>query len=142
VKAHDGGIVTFRLEYSTKMEKLFLSYAQHKRIERSSLRFLLDGDRIKPEDTPRSLKLEGIGRFDVLASNAINNNDGSDIEILVKVKEAGGEVMCFKVKPTTKMEKIFQAYCQRRGVVMLLMMLIGTLFTYANTQIIMSVLCN
>jgi len=32
------------------------------------------------------------------------------------VKEAGGEVMCFKVKPTTKMEKIFQAYCQRRGV--------------------------
>ena len=35
--------------------------------------------------------------------------------ITIRVKDAGGEEMFFKVKKTTKMEKIISAYSQRKG---------------------------
>ena len=36
--------------------------------------------------------------------------------ITIKVKDQGGDEMFFKVKKTTKMSKIFDAYSQRRGI--------------------------
>uniref|UniRef100_K3X7L8 Ubiquitin-like domain-containing protein n=1 Tax=Globisporangium ultimum (strain ATCC 200006 / CBS 805.95 / DAOM BR144) TaxID=431595 RepID=K3X7L8_GLOUD len=36
--------------------------------------------------------------------------------ITIRVKDQSGEETFFKVKPNTKMEKIFSAYAQRKGV--------------------------
>lgn len=36
--------------------------------------------------------------------------------ITIRVKDQGGDEMLFKVKKDTKMQKIFDAYSQRRGV--------------------------
>ncbi|EQC28393.1 hypothetical protein SDRG_13722 [Saprolegnia diclina VS20] len=44
--------------------------------------------------------------------------DGEDKKqtITIRVKDQSGEETFFKVKPHTKMEKIFSAYAQRKGV--------------------------
>ncbi|ETV73468.1 hypothetical protein H257_11600 [Aphanomyces astaci] len=48
------------------------------------------------------------------------DNKGGDDEkkqtITIRVKDQSGEETFFKVKPHTKMEKIFSAYAQRKGV--------------------------
>jgi len=43
---------------STKMGKLFQSYAQRRGLELDSLRFMVDGERIAESDTPSFLELE------------------------------------------------------------------------------------
>ena len=48
------------------MSKVFVAYAQRKGVQQSSLRFLLDGERINPEDTPKSLELEDQDQIDCL----------------------------------------------------------------------------
>ena len=48
------------------MSKVFGAYAQRKGVQQSSLRFLLDGERINPEDTPKSLELEDQDQIDCL----------------------------------------------------------------------------
>ena len=48
------------------MDKVFKAYAQRKGVQQSSLRFLLDGERINPQDTPESLDLEDQDQIDCL----------------------------------------------------------------------------
>ena len=58
--------ITFLVKNTTKMSKVFVAYAQRKGVQQSSLRFLLDGERINPEDTPKSLELEDQDQIDCL----------------------------------------------------------------------------
>jgi small ubiquitin-related modifier len=44
----------FKIKRSTKMEKVFQTYATRKGVDYSSLRFLLDGERIPTDATPKS----------------------------------------------------------------------------------------
>jgi len=48
----------FEMTRSTKMGKLFQSYAQRRGLELDSLRFMVDGERIAESDTPSFLELE------------------------------------------------------------------------------------
>lgn len=43
----------------------------------------------------------------------MGEEEGSSEPITIKVKDASGEEMQFKVKKTTRMEKIFEAYAGR-----------------------------
>ncbi|TDH70187.1 hypothetical protein CCR75_002203 [Bremia lactucae] len=46
-----------------------------------------------------------------------NDDDKKKTEaITIRVKDQSGEETFFKVKPNTRMEKIFSAYAQRKGV--------------------------
>jgi len=47
-----------KVKKTTKMAKIFNAYAQRKNVNRSSLRFLLDGDVVGDENTPKTLELE------------------------------------------------------------------------------------
>ncbi|CAH0481557.1 unnamed protein product [Peronospora belbahrii] len=50
-------------------------------------------------------------------TDASNGEDKKKVEpITIRVKDQSGEETFFKVKPNTKMEKIFSAYAQRKGV--------------------------
>ena len=42
------------------------AYAKRKGVQHDSLRFLLDGERINPEDTPEILELEDRDQIDVM----------------------------------------------------------------------------
>lgn len=46
------------------MQKVFETYAQRKGVQASSLRFLLDGERIEPDSTPKMLELEDQDQID------------------------------------------------------------------------------
>ncbi len=48
------------------MSKVIQTYAQRKGIDPTTLRFLVDGERVKPDDTPGSLDLDDQDQVDVM----------------------------------------------------------------------------
>jgi small ubiquitin-related modifier len=62
-----GGDETFFICFTTmKMSKLFHIYAKRKGVERTVFRFMIDGEAINDDATPRSLELEDRDQVDVL----------------------------------------------------------------------------
>lgn len=66
VRDQTGEETFFKIKKSTKMAKVFETYAQRKGVQSSSLRFLLDGERIKPDDTPKMLELDDQDQIDCM----------------------------------------------------------------------------
>ncbi|CAM9689934.1 unnamed protein product [Chrysoparadoxa australica] len=58
VRDQTGEETFFKVKKVTRMEKVFATYASRKGVSKEALRFLLDGDRINPEQTPDELGLE------------------------------------------------------------------------------------
>jgi len=56
----------FKIKKTTRMEKVFQTYAQRKGVQFNSLRFLLDGERIQSDATPASLDLEDQDQIDCM----------------------------------------------------------------------------
>ena len=56
----------FKIKKGTKMSKVFSAFAKRKGVQASSLRFLMDGDRVKEDDTPLSLELEDQDMLDCM----------------------------------------------------------------------------
>jgi small ubiquitin-related modifier len=54
----------FKIKKTTKMSKVFETYAQRKGVQVGSLRFLLDGERIEASSTPKFLELEDQDQID------------------------------------------------------------------------------
>lgn len=54
----------FKIKRSTKMQKVFETYANRKGINPDTIRFLLDGERIQPTDTPKMLEMEDQDQID------------------------------------------------------------------------------
>lgn len=48
----NGDVVVFKLKPTTKFDKAFNAYARQVAIERQFLRFMVDGDKILPDQTP------------------------------------------------------------------------------------------
>lgn len=48
------------------MSKIFEAYAQRRGIESKSLRFMLDGERVTADMTPKMLELEDNDQIDVM----------------------------------------------------------------------------
>lgn len=132
VKDQTGEETMFKIKKSTKMSKVFSAYAQRKGVEPASLRFLLDGERIGPDETPKMLELEDEDQIDcVLAQVGGMADDGDDAKdakpegggegggnepITIRVKDQNGEETMFKIKKTTRMKKVFATYAARKGV--------------------------
>jgi small ubiquitin-related modifier len=66
VKDQAGEETFFKVKNTTKMVKVFAAYAQRKGVQQTSLRFLLDGERIQNDDTPKTLELEDQDQIDCL----------------------------------------------------------------------------
>lgn len=66
VKDQTGVETYFKVKRSTPMEKVFNAYAQRKGVAKHSLVFLLLGQRINNEQTPRLLDLEENDRIDCI----------------------------------------------------------------------------
>mmetsp|Transcript_1216 Transcript_1216/g.1771 ORF Transcript_1216/g.1771 Transcript_1216/m.1771 type:complete len:96 (+) Transcript_1216:109-396(+) len=66
VRDQTGEETYFRIKKTTKMAKVFETYAEKKGIQANSLRFLLDGERIKGDQTPKQLELEDQDQIDCM----------------------------------------------------------------------------
>ena len=125
VKDQTGEETMFKIKKSTKMSKVFNAYAQRKGVEAGSLRFLLDGERISDDDTPKMLELEDEDQIDCVLAQMGGADEGGDESkpegggsepITIRVKDQNGEETMFKIKKTTRMKKVFSTYAARKGV--------------------------
>ncbi|GMI01378.1 hypothetical protein TrLO_g1144 [Triparma laevis f. longispina] len=66
VKDQTGEETFFKIKRSTKMEKVFQTYATRRGVDFNSLRFLLDGERIGPDETPKTLELDDQDQIDCM----------------------------------------------------------------------------
>jgi len=66
VRDQTGEETFFKIKKTTKMSKVFSTYAQRKGVQVNSLRFLLDGERIKDDSTPKTLELEDNDQIDCM----------------------------------------------------------------------------
>ena len=54
----------FKVKKTTKMVKIFETYASRRGVQAGSLRFLLDGERIDKDQTPKMLEMEDQDQID------------------------------------------------------------------------------
>ena len=54
------------MKMTTKMSKVFDAYASRKGVQANALRFLLDGERINADQTPKQLEMEEQDQIDCL----------------------------------------------------------------------------
>merc|ERR1711935_1219239 len=66
VRDQTGEETFFKIKKTTKMNKVFQTYANRKGVQLGSLRFLLDGERIEPEQTPKMLELDDQDQIDCM----------------------------------------------------------------------------
>ena len=64
-KVPEGDEVWFKVKTTTKLQKLFDTYALRKGIDVGSLRFLLDGERLNGDQTPEDVDVEDGYEIDV-----------------------------------------------------------------------------
>lgn len=119
VRNQSGDEMIFKVKKTTKMSKIVGAYAERTGLQPGTFRFMFDGQRVKDDDTPKMLEMEENDQIDVLIE-ALGGGDapaeGEVATINIKVKDQTGDEMLFKVKKTTKMSKIMEAYASRRGV--------------------------
>jgi small ubiquitin-related modifier len=56
----------FKIKKTTKMSKVFDTYATRRGVQPSSLRFMLDGERIDPNTTPKMLEMDDQDQIDCM----------------------------------------------------------------------------
>mmetsp|Transcript_10612 Transcript_10612/g.13189 ORF Transcript_10612/g.13189 Transcript_10612/m.13189 type:complete len:195 (+) Transcript_10612:77-661(+) len=66
IRDQTGEETFFKVKKTTKLEKVFNAYAERKGVNSSSLRFLLDGVRVRPEQTPTELDMEDNDQLDCM----------------------------------------------------------------------------
>ena len=59
------------------MQKVFDTYAERKGVQAGSLRFMLDGERIDPANTPKTLELDDQDQIDCMLEQTGGGNDGN-----------------------------------------------------------------
>ena len=66
VKEATGEETAFKVKKSTKMSKIFDTFASRKGLSVNMIRFMYDGKRVKGDDTPKMLELEDDDQIDVV----------------------------------------------------------------------------
>merc|ERR1712054_178449 len=117
-----GSEVQFKIKKTTPLRKLMDAYCSRLGLQASQVRFMVDGERIGPDDTAEKLGLEDEDLIDV----AMEQTGGGDAapagegaaaaaHIQLKVKDQQGSEVQFKIKKTTPLRKLMDPYCSRLG---------------------------
>jgi small ubiquitin-related modifier len=117
----NGENVTFKVRKDTPFSKVFEAYAKQKGVEKQTLRFQFDGEFIQPNHTPKMCEMEDGDMITVMTHQTGGAGEegeaGSDeTPITIQVKGNDGNEIAFRVKKTTKLSKIFDAYAAKVGI--------------------------
>lgn len=118
LKRHHIHFMTFLLTWSIFVQKIFDAFAQRKGIGAGSLRFMLDGERLKGEQTPKMLELEENDQIDVTLEMTGGSSEaaGHSDTVSVCIRDQTGDGILFKVKKITRFKTIFEAFAGKRGI--------------------------
>jgi len=114
VKDQQGSEVQFKIKKSTPLRKLMDAYCSRLGLTASQVRFMVDGERISADDTAEKLGLEDEDLIDV-AMEQTGGGDEAGAHIQLKVKDQQGSEVQFKIKKSTPLRKLMDAYCSRLG---------------------------
>merc|ERR1712203_88512 len=106
--------VQFKIKKSTPLRKLMDAYCSRLGLTASQVRFMVDGERISADDTAEKLGLEDEDLIDV-AMEQTGGGDEAAAHIQLKVKDQQGSEVQFKIKKSTPLRKLMDAYCSRLG---------------------------
>ena len=106
----------FKVKKDTKMQKIFEAYGKRRGVHTESLRFMLDGERIEADATPKMLELEDNDQIDVVLRQEGGGADEEPKSITISLRGSDGKNQPFKVKMDTLFRKVFKAYSERAGV--------------------------
>ncbi|PBP24429.1 ubiquitin-like modifier, partial [Diplocarpon rosae] len=119
----------FKIKQKTKLGKVFDAYCDRNALQRTTVRFLLDGQRIQDTDTPDSLQMEdgdmvdavleqiGGAGIEVFKGHCETKPDAEvPVHINIKVKDQAGQEVLFKIKKSTLLKKVMSAFCERQEV--------------------------
>jgi len=62
----DGNEVVFKIKKQTALRKLIEAYCSRQGLDMNAIRFLYDGNRIQPDQTPKELEMEDNDIIDVV----------------------------------------------------------------------------
>jgi len=68
VKSQDGNEIYFKVKKTTQFRKVIQAYCKKVGSEPDSVRFLFDGQRIRPDQTPAELNMEDEDEIDAMVS--------------------------------------------------------------------------
>jgi hypothetical protein len=127
IKDQNEAEVFFKIKRTTKFGKIIRAYCDRQEVDPKTLRFLLDGHRIQDGDTPESLDMEDGDMVDAMleqiGGDATPEHQADAVEakpaagkLDIKVKDQYNNEVFFKIKATTQLGKVMEAYCQRQGI--------------------------
>ncbi|KAG5518441.1 hypothetical protein PMAC_002836 [Pneumocystis sp. 'macacae'] len=73
VVGHDNNEVFFKIKRHTPLRKLMEAYCERQGKSMNTLRFLVDGERARPEQTPAELDMEDGDQIEVMIEQASIN---------------------------------------------------------------------
>merc|ERR1712137_1101956 len=103
------------IKKSTPLRKLMDAYCSRLGLTASQVRFMVDGERISADDTAEKLGLEDEDLIDVAMEQTGGGDDAAAAHIQLKVKDQQGSEVQFKIKKSTPLRKLMDAYCSRLG---------------------------
>jgi hypothetical protein len=122
VKDQDGNDLCFKVKKLTPLKKVMDAYCQRQGKTRELVRFLFEGTRVQDNDTPDSLQLEDGDMIQVFVEQqgGAGSQAGGDADavlkhINIKVKDSNGQEIAFKLKKTTALKKLMDAFAQQHG---------------------------
>jgi small ubiquitin-related modifier len=82
----------------------------------AATRFYIDGERMNSRDISSLTDFTDVQVFHATIGGGEEGEGGGEEPITIKVRDQSGEEMIFRVKRSTQMKKIFDAYASRLGV--------------------------
>jgi hypothetical protein len=105
----------FKIKRSSRLSKVFDTYASSKGVELQSLEFYLeDGEIIRRYDTPFSFELNDNDQIDVILNQSVAVSN--KIPITLRLRDQTREETFFKIKRSSRLSKVFDTYARMKGV--------------------------
>jgi Ubiquitin-2 like Rad60 SUMO-like len=117
----DGNDLFFKIKKHTTLKKVMDAYCQRQGKTRGLVRFLFEGQRIQDNDTPETLEMEDGDMIQVFleqqGGEGVETGEADPVQkhINIKVKDDAGQETTFKLKKTTPLKKLMDAYAQQHG---------------------------
>jgi len=116
----DDNDLYFGIKKHTALKKVMDAYCERQGKTRGLVRFLFEGHRIQDNDSPESLEMEDDDMIQVVLEQL--GGDGSEASddavqkhINITVKDDAGSETTFKLKKTTPLKKLMDAFANQRG---------------------------